>query len=277
MMSTAKIINEVDKIYDDGAEGNLWELVMGRQIHIGGYYASMDLATKAGITPNMTGIDLCCNNGEGMRFLVRNRGVRRMYGVELTETACKRGRIRCQKEGFAKDQISFVQGDVTGGLPMFEDNTFDFVWGQDAWCYIPDKKALIATAARLIKPGGLLVFSDWIKGSNADYMSKEEYDRFRQVLTFPNLLCVDGYSSSMAESGCNVIVAEESNRFIPCTELYVKMLELQFKGDALRIYGNNSNAFDKVMKKMHFLLALARDNKIAQGIFVGQKKIMGKL
>lgn len=36
---------DVQAVYD-GAEGDLWELVMGEQIHIGGFVSSMDLAGR---------------------------------------------------------------------------------------------------------------------------------------------------------------------------------------------------------------------------------------
>ena len=44
----------------------------------------MDLAERAGIGAGMSGIDLCCCNGAGMRFLLRFRGVERMTGVDAT-------------------------------------------------------------------------------------------------------------------------------------------------------------------------------------------------
>jgi len=51
-------LEDVQAVYD-GAEGDLWELVMGEQIHIGGFVSSMDLAERAGIGGGMTGVDLC--------------------------------------------------------------------------------------------------------------------------------------------------------------------------------------------------------------------------
>ena len=36
-------LENVQAVYG-GPEGNLWELVMGEQIHIGGFQSSMDLA-----------------------------------------------------------------------------------------------------------------------------------------------------------------------------------------------------------------------------------------
>ncbi len=43
-------LKDVQAVYS-GAEGDLWELVMGERIHIGGFASSMDLADKAGIKP----------------------------------------------------------------------------------------------------------------------------------------------------------------------------------------------------------------------------------
>ena len=41
-------LSDVQAVYS-GPEGDLWELIMGEQIHIGGFQSSMDLANKAGI------------------------------------------------------------------------------------------------------------------------------------------------------------------------------------------------------------------------------------
>ena len=68
---------DVQAVYN-GPEGDLWELIMGHQIHIGGFKSSMDLAEKAGIAEGTNGVDLCCCNGAGMRFLVRYYGARQL-------------------------------------------------------------------------------------------------------------------------------------------------------------------------------------------------------
>ena len=82
-------LRDVQAVYS-GPEGNLWELVMGQQVHIGGLRSSMELAEKAGIGPGMTGVDLCCCSGAGMRFLVRFRNVARMHGVDATAAVVER-------------------------------------------------------------------------------------------------------------------------------------------------------------------------------------------
>src|SRR3974377_2383467 len=88
-------LEDVQAVYG-GPEGDLWELIMGEQIHIGGFQSSMDLAKRAGIGAGMRGIDLCCCTGAGMRFLVKFCGVKSMRGVDGTPKGVERGRQRCR-------------------------------------------------------------------------------------------------------------------------------------------------------------------------------------
>ena len=60
-------LKDVQAVYG-GPEGDLWELVMGEQIPIGGFTSSIDLAEKAGIKSGDRGIDLCCCNGGACDF-----------------------------------------------------------------------------------------------------------------------------------------------------------------------------------------------------------------
>jgi trans-aconitate methyltransferase len=57
--------------------------------------SSLDLAQCAGVAVGMSGVDLCCCNGAGMRFLVRMLDVASMTGVDATSAVVERGRARC--------------------------------------------------------------------------------------------------------------------------------------------------------------------------------------
>ncbi|MHC4562290.1 MAG: class I SAM-dependent methyltransferase [Planctomycetota bacterium] len=180
-------LEQVKSVYN-GPEGRLWELIMGEQVHIGGFASSMDLAEKAGIAEGAKGIDLCCCTGAGMRFLLRFRGAAAMTGVDATETVVELGKRRCADEGL-DGKTSFVLADVCdSGLP---DGQADFVWGEDAWCYVVDKPTLITEAARLVRPGGTIAFTDWIEGPAG--LSDVEAERYLTFMKFPNVLDLDGY------------------------------------------------------------------------------------
>lgn len=258
-------LDDVKRVYG-GAEGDLWELVMGEQIHIGGFQSSMDLANRAGISAGMRGVDLCCCTGAGMRFLVKFRGVASMRGVDATERVVELGRQRCQAAGLSKE-ISFTLADVcASGLPS-EDS--DFVWGEDAWCYVVDKPKLIAEAARLVRPGGLIAFTDWIEGSGE--LSPPEAERFLKFMKFANIQDLNGYRELLTANGCEVLAAEDTGRFAPYMDLYLEMLNKQLTYDALRIIGFNMALMQALGAEMHFTRELAHAQKIIQGLFVARR------
>jgi SAM-dependent methyltransferase len=259
-------LSEVQAVYS-GPEGQLWELIMGEQIHIGGFTSSMDLSEKAGIASGASGVDLCCCNGAGMRFLVRFRDVAKMHGVDATEKVVEQGRNRCQLEGLS-DKIEFTLADVcNSGLA---DASADFVWGEDAWCYVVDKTKLIAEAARIVKPGGTIAFTDWIEGKAG--LSDAEAERFMTFMKFPNVQNLEGYSNLLTSNDCEIITAEYTDRFAPYVDLYLNMLNMQLTYDALKIIGFNSDLMQAMAVEMVFMQELAHAGKIAQGLFVARKK-----
>jgi len=93
-------LSDVQAVYS-GPEGRLWAMLMGEQIHFGGFRSSLDLAQRAGITVGWQGVDLCCCTGAGMRFLARFLNVARMTGVDATPAVLQLGRRRCADEGLA--------------------------------------------------------------------------------------------------------------------------------------------------------------------------------
>lgn len=259
-------LKEVQAVYS-GPEGELWELIMGEQIHIGGFTSSMDLAEKAGISPGMAGVDLCCCNGAGMRFMVRFRDVARMEGVDATEKVIEQGVHRCEQEGLS-EKIEFTLADVCDcGL---SDASADFIWGEDAWCYVVDKEKLITEAARIVKPGGVIAFTDWIEGSAG--LTDSEAERFLRFMKFPNVQNLDGYSDLLKANGCEIIIAEDTGRFGPYVDLYLNMLNMQLTYDALKIIAFDSELMQSMSAEMVFMQELAHAGKIAQGLFIARKK-----
>ena len=250
-----------------GPERRLWELVMGEQIHIGGLASSQDLARRAGIRPGWKGIDLCCCTGAGMRFLVRFARSAGMIGVDATEEMVRLGRTRVEQEGL-QERIEFIQADVCD-VPLPEGQA-DFVWGEDAWCYVGDKPGLVAEAVRLVRPGGTIAFTDWIEGPAG--MSDSQAERMLAFMKFPSIAGREDYTSFLAGHGCSVIEAEYTGRFAIHADLYIRMLEMQLTYDALKIIGFDAELMSRLAGELGFLRDLAREGGIEQGLFVARKK-----
>jgi len=258
-------IQQVQAVYA-GPECDLWQLIMGAQIHVGGLASSQALARRAGITAGSRGVDLCCCRGAGMQFLLRFCDVDRMTGVDATPRMIEEGRRISDRHGLA-GRMEFKEAEATRtGLP---DAAFDFAWGEDAWCYVSDKPALIAEAARIVRSGGTLAFTDWVEG--AVPLSADEARRFMGFMKFPSLAGIADYVRLLEQSGCRVECAEDTGRYADCIDLYRAMLEQQLAFDALAIINFDQAMMEAIMGEMAFVSGLARAGKLAQGMFVARR------
>jgi ubiquinone/menaquinone biosynthesis C-methylase UbiE len=262
MNKTGMTLKDVQGVYA-GAEGRLWELIMGEQIHAGGFASSMDLATRAGIKPGWKGIDLCSALGAGCRFLVGNfKAV--MCGVAGTPHMIEEARKRAP---FGEWGIEFKLGDVLE-IP-YPDAIFDFVWGEDAWCYVTDKNKLVAEAARVLKPGGTVAFTDWVEGPAG--LTEAEALRFNTFMKFPDMQTIPGYKGLLEKHGFEVREASQIE-FAKYVDLYLTMLTEQLTFDALRIVGNDMAVFQGLGAEMVDMQQKVHADKITRGRFIGIKK-----
>ena len=221
---------------------------------------------SAPASPPVPGVDLCCCTGAGMRFLVRFLNVARMTGVDATPAMLKLGRSHCADEGLA-DRISFVKASACATrLPAAG---FDFVWGEDAWCYVEDKPKLITEAVRLVKPGGKIAFTDWMEGPVG--LTVSEAARYLAFMKFPNVLSSAEYQSLLQAAGCVFREARDTGRFALYMPLYLDMIEKQLTFDALKIIGFDAALAQSLVCEMRFIQTLAQAGKIIQGLIVAEK------
>jgi ubiquinone/menaquinone biosynthesis C-methylase UbiE len=258
-------LDDVVSVYS-GTQGEFMQLVFGQQLHVGGMKASIDLAERAGIGAGLIGVDLCCCIGAGMRFLVRSRNVASMVGVDATEAVVERGRRLTLEEGL-DDKVRFILADAChSALPSA---SADFVWSEDAWCYVPDKHTLIAEAARIVRPGGVIAFTDWVEGPQE--LSDAEAQRFLGMMTFANVEDISGYVKLLTASGCELRVAEDTGRFASHFELYLNMIEMQLAYDVLRTVAFRTDLMQTLVDGFRFLGELSRAGKIAQARFIARR------
>lgn len=258
-------LNDVKALYS-GPQGDFMQLVFGEQIHIGGMKASIELAQRAGIGAGMKGVDLCCCNGAGTRMLVRFCKVESMIGVDATECVVQTARARCQEEGL-DDRIKILLADACEtGLPS---GSADFVWGEDAWCYVTDKPKLIAEAVRLVRRRGVVAFTDWVEGPAG--LSDAEAQQFLGMMSFANVQDVHGYARLLSQNGCEVESAEDTKRFSLHMELYLKMIEMQLTYDVLRTLAFREDLLKTLTDGFRFLGALSRADKIVQARFIARR------
>lgn len=101
-------------------------------------------------------LDLGAGYGGSMRQLVRQTGCR-CVALNLSEVENERDREKNREQGL-DDRIEVVDGDFTN--LAYDDESFDVVWSQDAILHSGDRPRVCAEAARVLKRGGKLIFTD---------------------------------------------------------------------------------------------------------------------
>ena len=255
----------VQEVYS-GAEGQLWELLMGEQIHIGGLVSSIDLATFGGVRCGLSAADLCCCSGAGMRFLLKLYDASHVSGVDFTAAQIALGKKRMAQMGIPSSQYKFYLGDAA--QPSLKEASVDLVWGEDAWCYVADKPGLIAQAKRALKPGGKVVFSDWV---GTEKLTPAEAKRLLSFRKFPTLMTIEDYTKLMTKTGFTKIKARMTANLSPSMRHYISMYTGQQAYDALRLMDFSQEAYTTMLDEMLFITELAKEKKIGQAFFAATK------
>jgi ubiquinone/menaquinone biosynthesis C-methylase UbiE len=172
------------------------------QDHFGGTEANDILAAQAAIAAQHLVLDVCSGMGGPARYLAHRIGCR-VVGLDFTESR-HRGAQRLTQLARLDHLVSFRHGNA---LEMpFDNATFDVVIGQEAWCHVPDKPRLIAECARVVKPGGVIAFTDILRGAA---ITDAELERLRQEMSFPTLETHAGYAALLKSEGCSVRVQDD--------------------------------------------------------------------
>lgn len=106
-------------------------------------------------------LDIGCGAGGIDVALVQTHGAGYVTGIDVEDSVLSHARTLVADKGLA-DRIGLLK--VAPGPLPFPPGTFDVVFSKDSIVHIPDKHALMAEVARVLKPGGWFLASDWLIG-----------------------------------------------------------------------------------------------------------------
>jgi SAM-dependent methyltransferase len=102
-------------------------------------------------------LDLGCGAGGPALYLARSRSWE-VVGVDIEEDGVAAANRAAEESGLS-GRAAFVQADAALELP-FAPGSFDGVLSIDAVNHLPDRRRVISGWARVLKPGGRLLFTD---------------------------------------------------------------------------------------------------------------------
>jgi ubiquinone/menaquinone biosynthesis C-methylase UbiE len=257
-------VKDVSDAYDSEV-GILWEVLMGEHIHVGGESETLRLAEKLDISNKTSLIDLCSALGGPARFIAKRFGAK-VVGIDITETMLTKAIERTESEGLS-NLIEFRRGSVLD-IPAKRE-TFDIVWGQDAWCYVTSKRRLIKEAVRVCKKGGKIGFTDWVLGSTP-FDSQSEADFLFEFMIFPNLETLAGYKKLLEDNNCEIIEVDDLQEdFTEHMHIYLDKIK-KIKEDVIKNFG--IDLYNIAEAGITAWAKAADEGKVSRGLWIAKKK-----
>jgi ubiquinone/menaquinone biosynthesis C-methylase UbiE len=199
----AELYTHINDVLD--AEGQIQGFV---HYHLGFTYATEQLADKLeglGVDSSWHVLDVCCGWGVPTRYVADRLGCR-MTGVDITQRSidfAKKVTVGTDVEPL----ITYKQGSALD-LPI-EDGAVDLVWSQDGFCHVPNRPRVLAECFRVLRPGGHLVFTDWMRG---EFITDPEYDAFITAWSFADVENAESYPKLLTEAGFEILSEEKVGR-----------------------------------------------------------------
>jgi sarcosine/dimethylglycine N-methyltransferase len=153
----------------DDADNFYFHVWGGEDIHIGIYESPADPIAMAsrrtvermaaqvnGLGPDSRVLDVGAGYGGAARYLAKTYGCR-VTALNLSEKENTRDREMNRDQGL--DHLIDVVDGSFEAIPA-DENTFDVVWSQDAILHSGHRDRVVGEIARVLRPGGDLVFTD---------------------------------------------------------------------------------------------------------------------
>ena len=146
-----------------------YKLVMKKSQHFGFYddqHQNEDLAQEKyheninellDLKPGMTVLDAGCGQGVVGCYLAAKNDIQ-LTGITITPHEVKSASNRAKEWGVA-EKARFLLADYA--KTPFEDATFDRIYTTESLSHAPDVNQVIKELARILKPGGKVVFAEY--------------------------------------------------------------------------------------------------------------------
>lgn len=271
-----KVVDTTKNYYDsDDAQNFYYQLWGGEDLHLGIYLnedesirraSRRTIREMAALLPKLDNTMKVLDLGGGFsgsaRYLAHNFGCH-VTVLNLSERENERGR-RMNKEQGVDHLIDVIDGNFED-IP-FEDATFDVIWSQDAILHSGDREKVLREAARVLKSGGHMVFTDPMMTDNcpADVL-QPIFDRINlESLGSPGF-----YREAAERVGLANVEYVDLDQFLPMH--YQRVLD-ETEANQDRIKGQISEAYIENMKKgLRHWVEGGRNGYLTWGIFLFRK------
>lgn len=236
----------------------------GPHLHPGGEWATAELAAKAAAAGFGFGgavVDLASALGAPARFIAR-RFTCRVICIDMDPRMHAAAVERHRAEELAR----VIQPVLarTEHLPL-AGASVDGAWSQDALCHM-EKEPVLAEVARVLKPGAMFAFTDFI--ARRGMTRRDELNLLRNW-AFPSLFSIPRYVAELDALGFEILLAEDRTDAVRQARRGILPDEWQWWADFERRWGKaEAEARGEIGRTWQ---RLVRQGRGGYGMFLARK------
>ena len=218
------------------------------------------MVQKGRIDKDARVLDMGCGNGTTAIWLSNNQKCH-VTGMDLSGVRINNAKQARQDLSVdLRDRLLFEKGSASD-LP-FPDATFTHVWSQAVIYHVPDKRAVLREAYRVLRPGGIMVFDDLVKPSAKVGLDAQKYVFDR--LLFDTEFSFDSYQEALRSQGFTILEATDLSVHLKTSYLCLEERTPKGGGEHAEHYQWLSTAYKETARAVD-------TGEIGWGFFVCQK------
>ena len=163
------------------------------------------LAQLAGVKPGSEILDIGCGLGASTLYLAKN------YKAAVTGITISEVQVEMATKAAATEQLDakFLLMDAEA---MHFQKQFDLLWSVESISHYQRREEFFASAAKLLKPGGLFAITDWFKKENLTPAETKKFIDPIEKGMLVELQIMDDYEHFLTSNGLQIMRRDILNK-----------------------------------------------------------------
>jgi tocopherol O-methyltransferase len=163
------------------------------------------LAQLAGVKPGSEILDIGCGLGASTLYLAKN------YKAAVTGITISEVQVEMAAKAAATEQLDakFLLMDAEA---MHFQKQFDLLWSVESISHYQRREEFFASAAKLLKPGGLFAITDWFKKENLTPAETKKFIDPIEKGMLVELQIMDDYEHLLTSNGLQIMRRDILNK-----------------------------------------------------------------
>jgi sarcosine/dimethylglycine N-methyltransferase len=274
--ATRDALTERVRDFYDGPADVLYRTTWGENLHLGlpretgeaqadaAVHTTERMAAAIALHAGVSVLDLGCGYGGPARQLASRYGCR-VTGLNVSRVELDEAERRTREAGL-EDRVTYVQGDFHE--VDFPAASFDVVWSQDSLMYGADKVQILREAHRVLKPGGVLDFTDIL--ASRDLPGDHRRRLYERVRT-PEMWDIERYLAELMAAGFRMRRLEDWSEHVAASYAAARAATIEQREELAEQVG--AEMIDRTLDGLAFWVDMATRGLVGWALFVARKPL----